>query len=101
MTYQILDISKYKGDTHVLLPLTFSNIQKYGSFDPKKPKSFSMLVKLSQSLVVRFNVVDVKKSENSDTNDFLIITMAPDKNFLRNNNVKNYKNIVIRLDMSS
>jgi hypothetical protein len=93
--YHILDISSHK-EGNIIVPLTQNNIQKYGIFQKDNPRGFTMLVKINRYTVVRYGVVDVKKSEISG--DFVILVMAPNKLFLKEEKKLNYKMITIRVN---
>jgi len=93
--YYILDISSHK-EGNIIVPLTLNNIQKYGFFQKDNPRNFTLLVKINPCTVVRYEVVDVKKSEISG--DFVILVMAPNKIFLKEEKKLNYKMITIRVN---
>jgi hypothetical protein len=93
--YHILDISSHK-EGNIIVPLTLNNIQKYGFFQKDNPRNFTLLVKIDPFTVVRYGVIDVKRSEISG--DFVILVMAPNKLFLKEEKRLNYKMITIRVN---
>jgi len=96
--YHILDISSHSShkEGNIIVPLTLNNIQKYGFFQKDNPRNFTLLVKINPFAVVRYGVVDVKRSEISG--DFVILVMAPNKLFLKEEKKLNYKMITIRVN---